>query len=257
MEVNVIRITAADPRGAIIQNHPTYRPFHPDRRQGAATAYCRWLPLLPGGQGPRIAHHPPRAHLRALSTFPLRPEGRRLLLLAAEPAPVAPTPQEFEEEAAKAALEPTEAQREAGYCRKGQINIGDLDITIETAMGAEEKFSDLFFPTRGKRILMGKVYQSYWTGNRWRPIVDRFGCGASFFGIMPGCKAQTLRPHELQLFRWMSRHTRGWSHFKTDLGRAFSVSKADQPAQSQLPREAQCPVHSGLLRSLTSKAIEE
>ncbi len=37
-------------------------------------------------------------------------------------------------------LEPTEAPREVAYCRKRQINIGDLDITIETAMGAEEKF---------------------------------------------------------------------------------------------------------------------
>ncbi len=81
-------------------------------------------------------------------------------------------------------LEPTEAQREAGYGRKGQINIGDLDITIETAMGAEEKFPYLFFRTRGKRILMGKVYRSFGTGNRWRPIVDHLPIGASFFGIM-------------------------------------------------------------------------
>jgi hypothetical protein len=35
-------------------------------------------------------------------------------LLAAEPAPVSPTPQEVDEEAAKAALEPTEIQRETG-----------------------------------------------------------------------------------------------------------------------------------------------
>ncbi len=105
-------------------------------------------------------------------------------MLAAEAAPVASTPQEVEEEAAKAALEPTEVQRETGNRPNGHIKVGDLDVTIETVMGAEEKFSDLFFPTRGKMRLMGKVYQSFGTGNRWRPIVDRFGCGASFFGIM-------------------------------------------------------------------------
>ncbi len=57
-----------------------------------------------------------------------------------------PTPQELEEEAANAMPEPTEAPREVGYCRKRQINIGDLDITIEkTAMGAEKKFPYQFF----------------------------------------------------------------------------------------------------------------
>jgi hypothetical protein len=61
--------------------------------------------------------------------------------------------------------------------------VGDLAVTIETAMGAEEKFPYLFFPTPGKMRLRGQVYPSYWTGNHWRPIVDRFGCGASFFGI--------------------------------------------------------------------------
>ncbi len=66
-------------------------------------------------------------------------------MLAAEAAPVASTPQEVEEETVKAALEPTEAQREAGYCRKRQINIGDPDVTIETAMGAEKKFQIYFF----------------------------------------------------------------------------------------------------------------
>ncbi len=110
--------------------------------------------------------------------------GRRLLLLAAEPAPVAPTPQGVEEEAAKTVLAPTEPQREAGYCRKGQINIGDPDVTNETAMGAEEKFPNLFFSTRGKMRLRGQVYQSFGTGNRLRPIVDRSPFGASFFGIM-------------------------------------------------------------------------
>ncbi len=48
----------------------------------------------------------------------------------------------------------------------------------------QKKIPDLIFPTRGKRILMGKVYRSYWTGNRGRPIVDRSCLGASFFGIM-------------------------------------------------------------------------
>ncbi len=79
---------------------------------------------------------------------------------------------------------PTEVQREAGNRPNGHIKVGDPDVTIETAMGAEEKFPDLFFSTRGKRILMGKVYQSFGTGNRWRPIVDRIVLGASFFGIM-------------------------------------------------------------------------
>ncbi len=134
------------------------------------------------GLGLLIALRHPFYGLRGGFLFGWR--GRRLLLLAAEPAPVAPTPQEFEEEAAKAALEPTEARREAGYCRKGQINIGDLGVTIETAMGAEEKFPYLFFPTRGKRILMGKVYQSFGTGNRWRPNLDRIAVGASFSSIM-------------------------------------------------------------------------
>ncbi len=90
--------------------------------------------------------------------------GRRLLRLGAEPAPVAPTPQEVEEEAAKAALEPTEAQRKAGYCRKRQINIGDPDVTIETAMGAEDNFPYLFFRTRGKLRLRGQVYQFFGHG---------------------------------------------------------------------------------------------
>ncbi len=104
-------------------------------------------------------------------------------------------------------LEPTEAQREAGYCRKGQINIGDPDVTIEkTAMGAEEKFPYLFLPTRGKRILMGKVYQSFGTGNRWRPIVDRSCFGASFSSIMrfklrPGSQISDLSG---RILRWRS-----------------------------------------------------
>ncbi len=36
----------------------------------------------------------------------------------------------------------------------------------------------------GKRILMGKVYRSFGTGNRWRPIADRSCLGAFFFGMM-------------------------------------------------------------------------
>ncbi len=116
-------------------------------------------------EGPRIAYRSPGRPCAALGAFPLRLVGCcRLLWLGAEPAPVAPTPQEFEEEAAKAALEPTEAQREAGYCRKDQINIGDLDVTIETVMGAEEKFPDLFFPTRGKMRLRGGGLSIIWDG---------------------------------------------------------------------------------------------
>ncbi len=42
----------------------------------------------------------------------------------------------------------------------------------------------VLFCARGKMRLRGQVYRSYWTGNRWRPIVDRFGCGASFSSIM-------------------------------------------------------------------------
>jgi hypothetical protein len=97
-------------------------------------------------QGPRIAYRTPGRPWAALGAFPLRL---------------------------------------VGCCRKRRINIGDPDVTIEKpAMGAEEKFSYLFFPTRGKMRLRGKVYQSIGTGNRWRPIVDRFGCGASFSSIM-------------------------------------------------------------------------
>ncbi len=90
--------------------------------------------------------------------------------------------------------------------RGGRGRLGDLDVTIETAMGAEEKFPYLFCPTRGKRILMGKVYQSFGTGNRWRPIVDRFGCGASFFGIMRlnfSTRSQDPNP-PVWILRWRS-----------------------------------------------------
>ncbi len=49
-------------------------------------------------------------------------------------------------------LEPTEAQRKAGYCRKGQINIGDLDVTIETAMGAEKNSRFIFSYARKNEV---------------------------------------------------------------------------------------------------------
>ncbi len=66
----------------------------------------------------------------------------------------APTPQKVDEEAAKAALEPTEAPREVGSYRKGQINIGDLDVTIETAKGALVMPPR---PTRAQGIKVSKV----------------------------------------------------------------------------------------------------
>ena len=42
----------------------------------------------------------------------------------------------------------------------------------------------VLFRARRKMRLRGQVYQSFGTGNRWRPIVDRSRFGASFFGIM-------------------------------------------------------------------------
>ncbi len=65
-------------------------------------------------------------------------------MLAAKPAPVAPTPQGLEEEAAKAALEPTEVQRKTGNRPNGHIKVGDLDVTIETVMGAEKNSRFIF-----------------------------------------------------------------------------------------------------------------
>ncbi len=70
----------------------------------------------------------------------------------------------------------------------------------------QKKIPDLFFPTRGKMRLGGKVYQSYWTGNRLRPIVDRSRFGASFFGIMrfklrPGSQNSDL---SVRILRWHS-----------------------------------------------------
>ncbi len=62
-----------------------------------------------------------------------------------EPPPAAPTPEEVEEAAVEAEPEPTEGQREAGNQHKGYINAGDLDITIESAMGAEKNFQIYFF----------------------------------------------------------------------------------------------------------------
>ncbi len=88
-----------------------------------------------------------------------------LLRLGSEPAPVAPTLQELEEEAAIAALERTEAQHEAGYCCKGQINIGDPDVTIEkTAIGAEKKFSRLFFSYARKNEAQKTGLSILWDG---------------------------------------------------------------------------------------------
>ncbi len=66
-------------------------------------------------------------------------------MLAAEPGRVASTPQEVEEEAANAMPKPTEVQRETGNRPNGHVKVGDLDVTIETAMGAEKKFQIYFF----------------------------------------------------------------------------------------------------------------
>ncbi len=50
--------------------------------------------------------------------------------------------------------------------------------------GQKKNFHIYFFRTRGKMRLIGEVYRSFGTGNRWRPIVDRLPAGASFSSIM-------------------------------------------------------------------------
>ncbi len=117
-------------------------------------------PAVEAAIPPETEEVAPEVPTERATTLPMLP-----VTPAAPEAPKAPSVGELGVAAAEAEPEPTEGQREAGNQHKGHINAGDLDITIETAMGAEEKFPDLFFPTRGKMRLRGQVYQSYWTGS--------------------------------------------------------------------------------------------
>ncbi len=107
--------SAKSGQGVIIHTDPTCRPTYPLGVVRPHLGLPQWLPLLSGAQGPRIALPPLwRAQVAQQQFQPLRPSSWCCPWAGRARASACPPPQEVEEEAAKAALEPTEVQRETG-----------------------------------------------------------------------------------------------------------------------------------------------